>query len=272
MTEPSSPPAPAQTAASDSRPEPKRPLRRRVRTAIFGADADDVNEFPFTLDELEDKLRTEDPELASEILAEARETCITIVDGRVETIERRAATLQGVVAIAATFTLTGGTLIIAQLHGRGWRGLAGIALVSCVTLLALCGWLATEASSQYRRWVIHPRKAVFKRPAQGTAKARTARAASFLYQAGHNSRHARWKVTKLRKAVSYLRLALGSLVVFALLMLVYAVAGPQPGSTASGSRSSAPRAGQTTHTRQPEPSARSRGGVKSVAKSRTVGP
>jgi hypothetical protein len=204
-----------------------------VKAAILGADTDETNEFPYERAQLEAQLRTEDPELAAEILDEARETWITMVDGRVESVERRAATLQGVVAIAATFTLTGGTLIIAQIDGRAWRGMAGAMLLICVTLLALCGWLATQASSQYRRWVIHPRRAVFARPAQGTAQARVARAASFLYQAGNNSKHARWKMTKLRKAVSYLRLALAALVAFAALMLVYAAAGPQPSPMAS---------------------------------------
>jgi hypothetical protein len=207
-----------------------RSWRTSVRTAIFGADADDTNEFPHDREELEEMLSTTDPELAMEILDEARDTWSTMVDGRVESVERRAATLQAVVAIAATFTLTGGTLIIAQIHGRSWRGMAGAMLLICVTLLALCGWLATQASSQYRRWVIHPRQAIFTRPEHSSADARIARAASFLYQAGNNSKHARWKMTKLRKAVSYLRLALGALVAFAALMLVYAAAGPQPAS------------------------------------------
>ncbi|HEV3070724.1 MAG TPA: hypothetical protein VGY76_04775 [Solirubrobacteraceae bacterium] len=221
--------------------------RNRVKMAIFGADADEINEFPYERAELEKKLNTDDPDLAAEILDEARETWATMVDGRVESVERRAATLQGVVAIAATFTLTGGTLIIRGVHGRDWRGLAGVALLACVTLLALCGWLATQASSQYRRWVIHPRKAVFERPRQVTAQARVARAASFLYQAGNNSKHARWKVTKLRKAVSYLRLALAALVVFAALMLVYAVAGPQPTPSSSGAHLQ-PTTSQTSKT------------------------
>jgi hypothetical protein len=204
--------------------------RARIASKLFGASADDENEYPFERSVLEEKLKTDDPDLAAEILSEARELHDVMVAGRVDTVERRAAALQGVVAVAATFVLAGGTLIIAQVDGRLWRASAGVVLLVCVAFLGMCGWLATQASSQYRRWVIHPRQAVFDRPNQTIAQARVAQAASFLYITGKNSRHARWKVTKLRKAVDYLRLALAGLVVFAVLILAYAVAGPTSAS------------------------------------------
>ncbi len=225
-----SPTPPQQAPASVGR---LRRFGRWLSLKLVGAPADDVNEFPLTRDELKEKLKTEDPELAAEILSEARELLDVMVDGRNDSVERRAATLQGLVALAATFALTGGSLVISQINGQTWRILAAIALFDCVACLAMCGWLATMASSKSLRWRIHPRQQIFDRPDQTLAELRVQRAANSLYAAGQNSKFSRWKMTKLMKAVVYLQLALVGLVAFAALLLAHIATGPHAAASAT---------------------------------------
>jgi hypothetical protein len=128
---------------------------------------DSRNEFPFTVDELVERLKTGDAELAADILKEAEGISDRIVEGRVESVERRSATLQGVVAIAASFVLTGGALLVSQIEGSGWRGLCGVLLLMAVSSLALCGLRATQAASQWQAWSVPPAQAIFDRPEDG---------------------------------------------------------------------------------------------------------
>jgi hypothetical protein len=187
---------------------------------------DSRNEFPFTVDELVKRLETDDAELAADMLKEAEGISNRIVEGRVESVERRSATLQGVVAIAASFVLAGGALLVSQIEGSGWRGICGVLLLIAVSSLALCGLRATQAASQWQEWSAPPAQAIFHRPEDGVALGRVAQAAAVLRSAGRNSSTARLKVTLMRMAVWHLQNALVALVVLGVVLVIYAIAEP----------------------------------------------
>lgn len=187
---------------------------------------DGRNEFPFTVDELVERLKTDDAELAADILKEAEDISNRMVDGRVESVERRSATLQGVVAIAASFVLTGGALLVSQIEGSDWRGICGVLLLIAVASLALCGLRATQAASRWQEWSTPPAQGIFHRPDDGVALGRIAQAAAVLRSAGRNSSTARLKVTLMRMAVWHLQNALAALVVLGVVLVIYAVTEP----------------------------------------------
>ena len=199
----------------------RRSLRRLREPPL-----DEVNEFPDSVQELRRRLRTDDAEVAAGILLEAEQISNRMVESRVESVERRAATLQGVVAIASTLVLTGGTLVVSQIRGAEWRGIGGLLLLLCIGSFAMCGQRATQAASQWRRWHTPRRNDVFCRPGQHLAEIRIARAAALLRSAGANSSVARWKVTMLRKSVRHLQRALLLLALLALWIFVYALLEP----------------------------------------------
>jgi hypothetical protein len=199
----------------------RRWYRRRLAAVLYKPDS--KNEFPQSKEALEEILRTSDAELAGEILAEAKQISAQLVEDRVDSVERRAATLQGVVAIAATFVLTGGTLLVSQVSSTEWRAVVGAALLFCIGSFALCGIRATQAASQWRTWAIPRRDDILDRSGRTVADVRISRAVGILRVAGLNSSAARWKVTMLRYAVSHLKRALLGLFILAALIVGYAI-------------------------------------------------
>ena len=222
---------PSESYSPDS-PENERPVKSKMRRTVqrrWLPEPDSRNEFPFTVDELVERLKTDDTELAADILKEAEDISDRMVEGRVESVERRSATLQGVVAIAATFVLTGGTLLVSQINGSGWRATCGVLLLVSVASFALCGLRATQAASRWQEWSAPPRQAIFDRPDDGVALGRIAQAAAVLRSAGRNSSLARLKVTLMRMAVWHLQNALVALALLAAVLVAYAIVGPSTG-------------------------------------------
>lgn len=186
-------------------------------------DDDEHNEFPMDQESLVRSLSTDDPELAAAILAEAEEIADLMVDERVESVERRAATLQGVVAIAGSFSLAGGTFLITQVQGTGWRTVLGGLLLFIVASFGLCGLRATQAAAAIQRWTAPPKLRILERSSQTLASARVERAAYVLRSAGNNARFARWKVTMLAKARTHLQRAVVGIPIMVATVVVYAV-------------------------------------------------
>lgn len=208
---------------------PARPAMRRLRDAVGNRitpnpELDPDNRFEFTQDELVMRLQTDDPEVAAEILTEAEGIAERMVGQRTESVERRAATLQSATAIAGAFSLAGGTLIVAQIHGAWWQALLGGLLVWVTANLGLCGWRATQASSSViHRWSVLPSGGILGRAGQTLAEARIERAAQVLRAAGWNARYARFKVTMLRRAGRHLVRATLGLPVLIAAIVVYAL-------------------------------------------------
>lgn len=185
---------------------------------------DEDNRFAFPQDELVARLRTEDPEIAQEILYEAEALAARMVEQRTDSVELRAATLQSATAIAGAFSLAGGTLIVTHIHGRPWQALIGTLLVWVTGNLGLCGWRATQASSSViLRWSVLPNRGILHRAEQTLAESRVERAAQVLRAAGWNARYARFKVTMLRRAGRHLSRATLGLPVLVAAIVAYAL-------------------------------------------------
>lgn len=207
------PPATADGSPPDASGRPSRRhalARRAARLLTPDPDRDEDNRFPMSQAELLAQLDTGDPELAEEILREAEAVARRLVGERVEGAERRAATLQSATAIAGSFSLAGGTLLVTQIHGRTWQLVVGALLLWVTGSLGLCGWRATQAASTIHRWSIVRNTDVLRRSGQTLAEARIDRAAQVLRAAGWNARYARFKVDMLRRASRHLaRASLG---------------------------------------------------------------
>ncbi|UTI63376.1 hypothetical protein NBH00_18740 [Paraconexibacter antarcticus] len=184
---------------------------------------DPDNRFEFTKVELVERLKTDDPDIAQEILAEAEQIAERMVDGRAESVERRAATLQSATAIAGSFSSAGGTLLVTRINGRPWQVVIGLLLLWVTGSLGLCGWRATQASSKIHPWSVLPSTAILTRASQTIPESRIERAVQVLRAAGWNARYARYKVTMLERAGEHLTRASLGLPVLIAAVAIYAL-------------------------------------------------
>lgn len=219
-------PQPAENAAPAPGPTSRTAKLLKSLSEIWTTpdpDKDPDLRFDFTQEELAARLATNNDEIAREILDEAEGTASRMVDVRVDGVERRAATLQSATAIAGSFSLAGGTLLVTQINGRPWQWVIGVLLIWVTGNLGLCGWRATQASTHIHRWSVVPNDGVLCRREQSLAAARIERAAQILRAAGWNVRYARFKVDMLRRAGRHLSLATLGLPVLVAAVVVYAL-------------------------------------------------
>lgn len=199
----------ARALKRDLRPEPSEPPRRFAEPAAG---------------ELADKLA----DAPSEMLLSEAEALFAEPQARIESVERRATTLQGGVAIAATVALTGGGLVLdpTKLQGLGWRIAFASGLALLVLALVLTGARALSASS---------RSFAFRAPADSDQLMKRAgstdrdayareRAAWLLWAYGRNNEIAAVKVEYLWKAAFWFRVALAVLAALMLLVVAYVLA------------------------------------------------
>jgi hypothetical protein len=222
--------------SESSRPRLTGWLRAQWQSIFLSVDENTA--FPETVDELRAKLSTDNPDLAAEVLAEAEDAHGRLRD-RVDGAERRATTLQGATAIAASLTLTAAGLLVdrSKLHGWGWQLAFGVAVIYATFALAMCAWRATLATSRVHRWVVPANRDILDRVGQGIASARIERAVALLHVIGGNERFARYKVAMLRAATEWLVRALIALLALALLAGGYALLGsPGPAASAAAAR------------------------------------
>jgi hypothetical protein len=193
----------------------------------FFLEVDDETDFPETLDELKVQLTTTNPGRAQAILSEAQAACDRMQD-RIDGAERRATTLQGSSAVAASLALTGSALLIdpSKIHDVGWRLGFGLVLAFVTLAFVLCAYRATLASTRVHVWFVPTDRDLLKRPSQDVSQAQTERAAELLHAIGKNMRNARWKVAMMRASAEWLARALLGLLLVALLAVVYIAAGP----------------------------------------------
>lgn len=184
---------------------------------------DPPERFPQSLELLRERLRTDNEDLADELLTDA-ERLFDEAEARVASVELRATTLQGTVAIAATVALTGGALVIdpSRIHGSTWRAAFALGLALLVLLLVLTAYNATQASGRVFSFTTPSDDDIFVRAReQQAAHAKTRRAAYLLKGYGRNNEVAAIKVGYLRSAAARFRWALLMLLVLIAMVCAY---------------------------------------------------
>lgn len=167
------------------------------------------------------------PAVAGEILEEAKDLFKSAIE-RGGAAERRATTLQGAVAIAATFSLAAGTLVAEtdKVPSQAWRVLFAVVVAAVVLAFVVAGVVALQATSRIEKWHEPDDPASFAERANADlANAQINRATELLHAYGHNEALARWKIRRATLAARWFRSALGLLVVLAVVFVTYAIFG-----------------------------------------------
>jgi hypothetical protein len=187
-------------------------------------------------EELARRLKTSDTKLAGALLAEAEELARRPHEDA-ESIDRRATTLQGAVALATTVALAGGALLIdpTKLRSEGWRITFAAVLAGVVIAFVASGMRALGASSRTLPWSYPAFEDIFRRAESDLAAAQGARAASLLKTAGLNLRIVELKAGYLNAAVWWFRIALALLFTLAL-FVAYAATTPERSMNEKGER------------------------------------
>jgi hypothetical protein len=173
-----------------------------------------------------------DAERALEILTEAQDV-FARADERAESAERRATTLQGAVAIAASLVVAAAALSINQtrLEGTFWRIAAAMLAGGITVALVMTGIRALSATSTIHRWHRPTAGDMVIRSQVPITQARIELAAETLVAYSFNTKVAAWKIAYLGAAAWWFRVALGLLVALALVLTAYAFAAPASTST-----------------------------------------
>ena len=161
--------------------------------------------------------------VAREILEEAQEL-FKIPLARGEAAERRATTLQGAVAIAATFSLAAGSLLAEadKVHSQLWRVVFAVVLALIVFCFVVAGVVGLQATSKISAWQDPADERRFAERADASvAEAQMARANELLVTYGQNHALAEWKIKRATLAARWFRAALGLLLLLAVLFFCY---------------------------------------------------
>lgn len=217
---PPTPPDDAQPSTRELRRDDWPVLLRCLADHAYPVTWDPPDRFPQSIDTLHKRLATTDADLADELLADA-ERLFDEADARVQSVERRATTLQGTVAIAAAVALTGGGLVLdpAKIHGDNWRTAFAVGLGALVFLFVVTAFRAAGASTRTFNFTSPSDDLIFERAKTNNAtEAKTRRAAYLLHGYGRNNEAAALKVGYLRSAAFWFRGAL--IVLFALSVML----------------------------------------------------
>jgi hypothetical protein len=179
------------------------------------------------LSELSRSLATKDVGTAKAVLAEAQAIHDEPYE-RIDGAERRATTLQGTVAIAASAAVAGGGLLLgnASVRGEGWRVAVAVVLVAAVGALLACAVRAVGVTGRIFQFEEPGLERIVARAAATEAEALTFRAAELLRAADVADMVASIKVGLLRSAAWWFRTALFLLALLAALLCAYVVDGP----------------------------------------------
>jgi hypothetical protein len=193
-------------------------------------------------DELARRLTTSDTELAAALLAEAEELARRPHEDA-ESIDRRATTLQGAIALATTVALAGGALLLdpTKLRSDSWRIAFACVVAAVVIAFVASGVRALGASSRTQPWSYPAFEDIFGRAQSNLVTAHAARAASLLKTSGLNFRIVEVKAGYLNAAVWWFRIALALLVLLAVLFIVYAATTHTPNMNEKNEQAGAAR-------------------------------
>ena len=164
-----------------------------------------------------------EPAGVAEILDDAREL-FRVPFERADAAERRATTLQGAVAIAATFTLAAGSLVTDadKVGSHGWRVAFAVAIAVVVFAFVIAGVVALQATSRIDAWSYPDEQERFlQMKTQRVEDIRTGRALALLQAYGENDQLAAWKIHRTTLAARWFRIALLLLLAFAGLFVIY---------------------------------------------------
>jgi len=181
-----------------------------------------------SLPELAARLAARDEKVAKAVLDEALAIYQEPQD-RIDSTERRATTLLGAVAIAASVVVAGGGLLLdpTKVHGHGWRVALSALLLAFVLCLAACAMRALAVTGRVFRFHEPGPQRIGERAAMSEKDALVHRAAELLRSSEGANQVGRVKVGLLRSAVWWFRIAILTLAALAGLLLAYAIAGPQ---------------------------------------------
>ena len=189
------------------------------------------------LAELAIKLATSDHDVAMAILAEA-EAAYSEPQQRIESAERRATTLQGTVAIAASVALAGAGLLLdpARINGQLWRIGFGSLLILFVICLMGCALRAVSATTRIFNFEEPGLERIYERAGMDKAEVLTYRAAELLRAFAIADMIGSVKVGLLRAAAWWFRWALVWLALLTALVAAYAIGGPSSAQSSSTKR------------------------------------
>jgi len=217
-------------------PDPKKWRKRRARVPqrlrpawdYLVVPAEVPEQFNQSVSELAARLKSENAEVAKAVLAEA-EAIYAEPQERIESAERRATTLQGTVAIAASLAIAGGSLLTdTKIQGQGWRSLLALALLAFVICLTGCAVRAVGVTLRIFHFEEPGPKRIFERAGiEREEEALVHRAAELLRAAGVADEIGRVKVGLLRSAGWWFRLALLTLTLLTALVAAYVICGPR---------------------------------------------
>lgn len=179
-------------------------------------------------DDVFNALRRTQRDRSAAVLGEARE----VFERPFRTtagVERRASTLQGAIAIAATFVVAGGGLLLntTEIQTDGWRIAFAVVFVFVIMCLVFSALRALRATSRVLIWHYPDEEdLLLRRTNDYTSDHELAIAAALLHAGARNANNARYKVAQMRAAGHWLALALVGLLITAVVFLVYVVAGP----------------------------------------------
>jgi hypothetical protein len=153
---------------------------------------------------------------AQDVVEQLRLSANTAYDDasdRAESAERRAATIQGAIAIAASLVVAGGSLLLGTSAPAGsWRTPIAIGFGLAVTLLAIAAWRAFLVTWPRFMWATPSANDTFEHAKAATAHTiQLERVADLLVACGRNDSIARLKLALLGQAMQWLMAALALL-------------------------------------------------------------
>jgi hypothetical protein len=194
-----------------------------------------------SLSDLAGKLKTPDEDVARAILAEA-EAAYSEPQQVIDSAERRATTLQGTVAIAASVALAGGGFLLdpSRIEGRGLRIAIVVLLALFVVCLLGCAVRALGATVRIFNFEEPGFVRIGDRASMSNTEVLTHRAAELLRASAVADMVGSVKIGLLRSAAWWFRRALLLLALLTVLISAYAIWGTEKSTSHALVKSSKP--------------------------------
>jgi hypothetical protein len=216
--------------AIDTSPDRARIRRRRAglhgwQRSVYDyivVPAEVPAQFNQPLADLIEQVTSKDAQTASTILGEA-EAAFREASETIESAERRATTLLGTVAIAASLVVAGAGLLLdpAKVNSSSWRLVLAVSLAAFLVCLVGCGWRALAVTGRIFNFEQPGFERIHLRAKMKGTDAQAFRAAELLRATGVAEEIGKVKVGLLASAAWWLRMALGALAVLVIALVVY---------------------------------------------------
>jgi hypothetical protein len=207
-------------------PTPSGPSRwQRLREWVRPPAKPPPVRFNESSEELLVRLGTPRPEVVSDLL-EAATAAFNEAAERAESAERRAATIQGAIAIAASLTLAGGSLLLdaSKVPSHPWRTVIAVGFALAVLLFAIAAWRAFLVTWPRFMWASPAAADIPDYAGQDSSDAvQLRRTRDFLIAYGRDDSIARLKIQLLRQAVRWMLGALTVIAAVAVTVAAYSI-------------------------------------------------